>query len=269
VAHRLLTAFTFVQLTGACEPQLVVGTWSCGGTTGTANPATDGGVSNATSAVPIPWSGGFEDGFCSYPGPAAPGFCYTAAGPGGSFEMVRSPVHSGAFAAAFSVDSSIDTGTQARCVRQGVLPSAAYYGAWYFVPSVQTNNGNWNLLHFQGGTGPGEQLHNLWDVSLVNDQSGNLKLSVLNLLGKTGVGTNAAPPIPIGSWFHIQMYLRRASDATGEVTVYQDGVVAYHLVDLLTDDTPWGQWYVGNLATAIVPPQSTIYVDDVEISDTF
>ena len=61
------------------------------------------------------------------------------------------------------------------------------------------------------------------------------------------------------------MYLRRAADATGEVTVYQDGVVAYHLVDLVTDDTSWGQWYVGNLATGLAPADSTLYVDDVAI----
>ena len=221
-----------------------------------------------TTTIPVPWSTGFEDGFCGYP--AVNGFCYTnstqSSASGAAYQMVTSPVHSGRFAAAFTVDSNLHG--QARCVRQGVLPSAAYYSAWYFIPSIQTNNANWNLLHFQGGTDPQDRLHNLWDVSLVNDQSGNLELNVLNLVGKGGAGANAAPPVPIGSWFRIQMYLRRAADATGEVTVYQDGVVAYHLVNLMTDDSNWGQWYVGNLATGLSPNESTIFVDDVEISDT-
>ena len=44
--------------------------------------------------------------------------------------------------------------------------------------------------------------------------------------------------------------------------------MAVHLTGLVTDDTDWGQWYVGNLADALVPPASTVYVDDVTISLT-
>jgi hypothetical protein len=38
-----------------------------------------------------------------------------------------------------------------------------------------------------------------------------------------------------------------------------------HLTGLATDNTDWGQWYVGNYATSLVPPSSTLYVDDVTI----
>jgi hypothetical protein len=33
----------------------------------------------------------------------------------------------------------------------------------------------------------------------------------------------------------------------------------------VTDPTDWGQWYVGNWADSLVPPASTVYVDDVTI----
>ena len=33
----------------------------------------------------------------------------------------------------------------------------------------------------------------------------------------------------------------------------------------MTDDSRWGQWFVGNYATALSPPSSTVYVDDVTI----
>jgi hypothetical protein len=62
------------------------------------------------------------------------------------------------------------------------------------------------------------------------------------------------------------MFLKRASDATGEVQVYQDGVSVLHQIGIITDDSAWAQWYVGNLATNLTPPESTIYVDDVSIS---
>jgi hypothetical protein len=79
---------------------------------------------------------------------------------------------------------------------------------------------------------------------------------------------STAPPIPIGQWFHLEVYFKRASDATGEITLWQDSAMAVHLTGLVTDPTGWGQWYVGNLADHLVPPASTVYVDDVTISLT-
>ena len=88
-----------------------------------------------------------------------------------------------------------------------------------------------------------------------------------DFIRRTKTEASSVPNVPIGSWFRVQLYLRRAADATGEVIVYQDGVEAFHLTDIVTDDTNWGEWYVGNLATNLVPAGSTVYVDDVEISE--
>jgi hypothetical protein len=264
------------SLGSACSPEVQVGawTWACTDNASSSNGSMDGGAGDgagettdgAVPPVAIPWSTGFEDGFCGFE--EGTGFCFDTGS--GTHEMVQSPVHSGRFAAAFTVDSSQSGGSQTRCVREGSLPKEAYYSAWYFIPALQVNTGNWNLFHFQGGPGPGPRLSGLWDVSLVNDASGNLSLTVLDFLGSTDVGTSAAPPVPIGSWFHIQFFLRRAADETGEVTVYQDGLIAFHWVDIVTDNTPFQQWYVGNLASlnALSPPRSTLYVDDVEISES-
>jgi hypothetical protein len=59
--------------------------------------------------------------------------------------------------------------------------------------------------------------------------------------------------------------LRRAADGTGEFTLYRDGQVVLDLNALSTDDSLWGQWFVGNYATALSPGASTVYVDDVTI----
>jgi hypothetical protein len=42
----------------------------------------------------------------------------------------------------------------------------------------------------------------------------------------------------------------------------------FDLTNILTDDSSVGQWYVGNLATGLTPPASTLYVDDVTIRAT-
>jgi hypothetical protein len=232
---------------------------------GDATDADDGGL----IPVPFPWSTGFENGYADYD--AGQGYCYEKGG--GAYAIVTppSPVHMGTHSIAFTVTTGGGaTESETRCVLQGVLPQTAYYGAWYYVPSAVINAGLWNLIHFQGASGPAEEAsgHGLWDVSLVNDSTGALHVSAYDFLHTETPDASGVPPIPIGAWFHLEVFLQRASDATGRFTLYQDDVVAFDLSGIETDDTPWGQFYVGNLATTLGPPQVTVYVDDISIGSS-
>jgi len=214
-----------------------------------------------TDPIVVPWATGFENGFCDFE--SAGGFCVGD----GILTTVTSPTPPGGqFAAEFSVSTANSVGNQARCVRQGTLPKEAYYGAWYYIPVSATLgdpvNSLWNLFHFQGGD---VSQKGLWDVSLVNGNNGDLELLVFDFL-KGAVRTQTKPiPIPIGSWFHIQFYLRRASDATGAIALYQDRTAIIEADNIVTDNSSWGQWYVGNIGKELTPPDSTLYVDDVTI----
>ena len=131
------------------------------------------------------------------------------------------------------------------------------------------NTANWNLFHFRTGA-PGAlpaDLHGIWDVSLANSADGSLHLRVLGL-DRVIRTPDPAPPIPIGAWFHIQFRLKRAADDTGAIALYQDGEPLIEEAPPVTDDGEFGEWYVGNLATGLTPPNSTIYVDDVTITAT-
>jgi hypothetical protein len=205
------------------------------------------------------WSTGFENDFCDYAKVA--GFCY--AEPEASYTIVDSPVHSGRHAAAFSITRPDTLGHQTRCVRQGVLPEAAYYGAWYFVPERADNSALWNLFHFQGGDASAQ--HGLWDVSLENTADGELEPIVFDFLNGRLRRAASPKPIPIGAWFHLEFYLERAADTSGSIALYRDGELVVEARGIETDDTRWGQWYVGNLATGLTPAESTVYVDDVTI----
>jgi len=240
-------------LSSACAPELVVGTWTCP----PPDTQADGSV---TKRVDIPWTTGFEAGFCDYA--RAGGFCY--ADPDASYRIVDAPVHGGDHAAAFTVTSDPSkVGLQTRCFREGALPPDATYGAWFYLASHANNTGNWNLMHFQGGAVGA--LHGLWDVSLGSAADGSLFLYVFGFLG-AGVRVPDVPSqVPVDSWFHVEFRFRRAIDATGDVALYQDGALLMQLTGLSTDDTDFGQWYVGNYADALTPPDSTIYVDDVTI----
>jgi hypothetical protein len=229
-------------------------------------PGDDGAtvVRDADASFVVPWASSFENQFCDYTPPA--GFCY--GDPRASYRTVTSPVHSGAYAAAFSVNSADVGALQTRCVRQGTLPHAAYYGAWYFIPAAVTKINLWNLIHFRTTEPRMEQ--GLWDISLENGPDGALELFVFDFLNHTLRRPANHVPVPIGSWFHIQFYLVRAADPTGEVALYKDGELLFAQTNILTDDSSAGQWYVGNLANqnGVTPPESTLYVDDVSIRAT-
>jgi len=255
-SHRLLTLAAAAGL-AACEPTVVIGEWTC-----PASKVDAGTQLSAADPIPIPWSTGFENRFCDYTPPA--GFCTDPV----QYRIVSSPVHSGHFAAAFTVDAEDGSPLQqSRCVRQGTLPDEAYYGAWYYIPALSTNKGLWNLFHFQGTDTPTSEPRGLWDVSLSNTSDGKLATFVLKFMWNgTGDHTIQGPPVPIGSWFHLEFYLRRAKDATGEAALYQDGIRVADFPNVVTDDTNYGQWFAGNLANLLDPTESTLYVDDVTIS---
>jgi hypothetical protein len=262
--HGVRSRCVFLSLlcasASACEPTVVIGDRQfC------AVPPGDGGhAAQPTTPVSLPWSTGFEAGFCDYAPPL--GWCYTLGS--ASFSIVTSPVHSGKYAAAFTVSGDADagsTGGQARCVQQGAFPGAAYYGAWYYVPEPAVNSGNWNLFHFASAI-TGQPPAGLWDMSLVNRSDGGLYATLFDTAYHEAPVVGTPPPIPIAQWFHLEAYFKRATDSTAELTLWQDGVEVANITGLgVVDVGDWGQWYVGNLATALQPPTSTVYVDDVTI----
>lgn len=260
--YRLLPLLSVVVVVSStsvagCDSTLEVGTLTCSRLESAAADAGEVG-----GPVDLPWTTSFEHGFCDYA--VADGFCY--GDPRAEHEIVTSPVHSGRFAAAFSLMTDDVAARQSRCVRQGVLPASAYYGAWYFVPEPATNAALWNLFHFRGG-GPGDAAtqHGLWDVSLVNAENGSLEVIVYDFLSGRTRRPSTATPIPIRTWFHIEFYLKRAPDGSGAIALYQDGERVIEASNIPTDDSSWGQWYVGNLANGLTPSASTLYVDDVTI----
>jgi hypothetical protein len=253
-------SFTALALTlCCCDPRIVIATPTCSRTTDAA-----AGSNAGVDAVQLGWSSGFEQGFCDFQQPS--GYCYAAHGIS-AYEVVQAPVHSGQFAAAFTIKTDASLAfMQTRCVRQGTLPKEAYYGAWYFIPAARKSRGFWNLIHFHGGRST-EDADGLWDVSLTNDAAGVMHLSVYNHITDKLQELSNPPPVPIGSWFQVVVYLKRAADPTGEIAVYQDLGEIFRASGLVTDNSTWGQWYVGNLAIDLEPPESTLFVDDVTIAD--
>lgn len=214
--------------------------------------------------IAVPWNTGFENGFCGYA--AVKGFCYTAGNADST--TVVAPVHSGHRAAAFAIAAEDGgNGGQARCVREGAFPHDAYYGAWFYLPSIPKSADNWNLVHFQGGNGD-TRWNNLFDVTLVSTGDGQYGLTLNQGPDNQSLGP-AKLPVPIASWFQVVLRFVRSADANGgEVTLYQGDQPLVDVTDIVTDPYPYDQWYVGNLVHGAQPTDLTVYVDDVSVSTT-
>lgn len=259
-----------LSATVACDGIVIIGARFC-----PQAPEGDAGEGGAVSTMPdpdasvvLPWSTGFEDGFCDYASPT--GFCLEIGS--SSITLATSPVHSGQYAAEYTVDSAPDGGgSEARCVEEGVFPPEAYFGAWYYVPNLAQNSGVWNLFHFASDVPlPNSAQFGRWDVSLINlSDGGPLYLVLYDFVNS--VAKHASSPIPIGQWFHLEVYFKAAKDTTGQLQMLFDGLPVVTMTGIPTlgsNDTGWGQWFVGNYATALLPPLSTVYVDDITIGLT-
>lgn len=262
---RLITIATAAVAVMACEPPLEIGKWKCAAAPLFIPPDGSPIPRGKDTIVSPDWHTSFEDGFCGYS--EVYGFCYAA--PDASVRIVDTIARSGRKAAAFSITTDSEReGEQTRCVREGTLPQDAYYGAWFYLPRGTTGRDNWNLIHFQGASEE-NPLHNLWDVSVFTTNDGR---SVPWLRGFVGEGETFAPSVgadlPTDEWFSLHLRLLRSPTATGRVALYLNGELLEERDNIVTDDSDWGQWYVGNLARTLEPAESTIYVDDVSIRTT-
>jgi len=168
------------------------------------------------------------------------------------------------------VNSAIDGGSEARCAVQGAFPDAAYYSAYYFIPEPTQNPqtpppaGVWNLFHFQD---PPPSTDYMWDLSLLTRSDGGPLQAVIYDFQSHLSSSDSTYFIPVGQWFHLEVYFKRAADNSGVLRLWIDGNLQPDLTGMPTDDTTANprQWLVGNWANGLIPPVSTIYVDDVAI----
>ena len=252
-----------VVLGSACSPELVVGKVTVVEQKNEAcvrEQGEGGGPGLEEKVVTAPWSTGFESGFSDYW--ESDGFCYVNGQ--ASCGTVASPVFDGKKAAAFAITANVPgSASQTRCFLQGAFPEDAVYGARFFIPERVEVVGYWNLMYFQGAE-VRPDLAGLWDISLRNRPDGNLELFVL-ARGFPAPPPNPSIPVPIGEWFRVEFRLKRAKDDTGAIALYQDGVPLLEATGIVTDRFDFHEWYVGTWGENLMPPGSTIYVDNVTI----
>jgi hypothetical protein len=183
----------------------------------------------------------------------------------GQVEVVNAPVRRGAHAFLALINDPNEMLTQAALFRNGPFPSEAYYSAWFRLSETHTT-AYWAIMKIQALMNPTDTMPiNVWDLVLESDDMGTLTLFLSDHRNSITVARSTMP-VPIGVWFHVEMFLKAAADTTGRIAVWQDGVQVLSVDNYNTAPSDQLLFGVGNIATAITPTLATILIDDAAIS---
>jgi Polysaccharide lyase len=212
------------------------------------------------------WSATFEPGDLSE---------WSGDGQGGSYlengtipaVAATDVAHKGRFAGKCAVTPALGLASVSYVFRRQPSRPEAYYSAWFYLSPALTV-GSWlSLVHFNGShTGDGRNVYPTWDVNLYPQPSGALVAHLYNFVTQTNVESASPLPVPTGRWVHFEVLMRKATQATGRVAVWQDDVLILEADAVVSTENDWMEWDAGAASNDVTPSPGVVYVDDAAIS---
>jgi hypothetical protein len=153
--------------------------------------------------------------------------------------------------------------------REQPSPPDAYYGAWFFIPTT-TQVGSWLSLHHFGyhRTAGAAETTPLFDFNVYPGTDGSLFAHLFDPVTVSNTDQTNPVPVPVAKWVHFEIFLHKAADTTGRITIWQDGVQILDITNKVTAPTEWIQWDAGGGSNDIAPSPASVYLDDATISLT-
>jgi hypothetical protein len=186
------------------------------------------------------------------------GASYTSGG--GSVTVQAGMARSGTHALVSTVPVPAGTQLAAQVTRTGSLPTHAYYGAWFYVPSFARPTTYWVFFSFHAGTSTP-----LWDLKLAALPDDTLTLQLLHH-DSGDVAALRARTVPLGRWFQVQAFYQTAGDATDALRIWQDGELIFDVEGPETTPVADLGWTVGTLTDGLTGGPNTLSVDDAFIA---
>jgi hypothetical protein len=186
----------------------------------------------------------------------------------GSVKVTGEMARSGRYSLALSVRNAKSTdgpAQAARIFRWLENPKEAYYSAWYYFPERVKVREWWNIFQFKSVTADEENLP-IWILVVGNLENGDMYLYLWDSINSRSYEEDHPHTLPTKRWVHLQVYVKRANDATGAIAVWQD---SDKLIDLQGVQTAYNdniQWSLNSYTHEIDPSNMMIYVDDAVIS---
>lgn len=169
------------------------------------------------------------------------------------------------------------------------FPDEAYYSTFFLIkypynPAKEPDNdpyqdgGWWNIFQFKSNNSAGSQPVVVLDLY---NQNGSMYIGLIikdyqddNSSDYVQEYIEQSNPIPlkVGSWNHIEVFLKKSSDYTGKIIVWQNGIKIFEKNNIRTilnqDDT--SRWGIGNYTDYVtggpIAGTATIYFDDAIVS---
>lgn len=246
-----------------------------------ADPAPEPTVPLAPTVIPLPlvldgnivWTDGFETGDIS--GITEVGDFYKQGS--GAYQLVTPHAHSGNVSVELTIDSlaPTDTGSHAAYLfhtRYDLLPDDGYYySAWYYIPTLVKPEVYWNIMQWKS-TQDGSTPQPIYMINVRDSGPDKLYLYLGYLPNREDVRKfyhQEHVDIPVGQWFNVETYYKRAQDNTGQIQIWQDGIEIFNITNtttVLSDNSI--HWSVNSYSSGIEPAPLTLYVDDMAISKT-
>jgi Polysaccharide lyase len=175
--------------------------------------------------------------------------------------------HGGRYAGLLTLSPGAGMTSTNYLFRDTPSPKAAYYSAWFYIPSTVAV-GTWlSLTHFRGSpTGDGNNPTAAWDVNLYPRADGSLSAQLFDYSKRVNMQEVNPMPVPLDTWVQFEVYFVKATDLTGQIQVWQDGALIIDHLGVQTVKNDWLQWDAGGACDALTSSPATVYVDDAAIS---
>jgi hypothetical protein len=197
----------------------------------------------------------------------------------GSSTASRDVAHSGRYSGRMSILTPGISAVRLFRWNESRANLEAYYSAWFYFPRSYRVPVWWNIFQFKSRTGAVAN-DPFWTLQVGNRRDGAMYLFLEWWNGLSIEGPHrgefggrsfeqALRDIPVGSWTHIEVFLRQSSAFDGQLIVWQDGVELFNVRDVRTRypaANGANEWSVNNYSEAIAPSPTTIYIDDASIS---
>jgi len=207
---------------------------------------------------------------------------------GGSYDSgicIRPPsgvtselAHSGLYSMKMTSDTSaMESGCRQFRHEESTTGNPYFYSVWLYFPQHVMVQNYWNVVQFKSESPTRNDA--MWVLDVRNRPNGAMYFTLRwkgTVPGPTASdGTmlklfqQELNDIPVGQWFHVEVYLRQSSAFDGQISVWQDGTQIFSF-DQIKTKYPDGdnRWSVNNYSDGLTPSIVTLYVDDAAVSTT-
>jgi hypothetical protein len=247
-----------IALTG-CAPQILVGYDDRdAGPNSRPDASLDAAVDAGADAdviVGAPWSANQETGDTSeWQGPLAASLVDGA----GKLVVTRTQAHSGSYALEATIAPVNDTLEQAMIGREVTLRSGKY-SAWYYVPRTIATD-YWVLMKLSS-----QPDGNRFDID-VQTVTGDVPRLRLYEHGHDYITPASSIPLPIATWFQLEVSLIATPKDIGRLSVKQDGVTVLDTGPRATMSDDRVIFLLGSASHYVSPAPFSVFIDDAVIA---